>query len=818
MALTIDIINTTLQQGNYLFATLLHEEFVTLEYNSNVDFECEANCKTSELYNIIESLQYRVSRQLLDCTTVCLYERLLRLLGTNNFNTPFSPTYTFPGGPIIIPGGNYSTFLSLTDTPDSYLGQAGRIPVVNSDETALVFEDFPDIQNLTFDNGLTLTTDNVQLGGDLVKNTTINGAGFSLQFNTSNGGRDQSAITLDSISSTLLYTNLFNGNSSTTYSSNEGILGDGTGAISLLGAYTDSSNQIVRTATSLGQGIFIKDTIDNIGLNGESLFPINNSNQYAQYGNIPASVSYTFTSGLTLTATNARLGGTLLQNTNIDGLSGGVATYNTTLTNLSNFSISAKDSAGTKTVSLSLNPSSNSFITAGQTVTSPPTTGFIGIDLDTTNRHFLLIRQGGAGAKTGDLAIIGRNNNTFDGAGPNSGFVILDAANFVGLAYPTGGAIGPTTYDATQSYAGDYMTSGIALAGDRWIPHYGAVKAYADTKFTAATIYFGTGSLTGSGTLVSPYFINSTNGLTTSGTVGVQLGGTLLQNTTISPSGFALSIDQSTTDPIILFKKSGTSVASILADGGIRGSNVANNTNSSNSAIFFNTTGTVISRNIADGFTVLKVMQNHNSSTGPLATFIRGGINTLSIGSTGGLTTQATITSVSTNAIANVLNDALLPTANGDTEVGLRVKPIFGSSTIATIDTSTFTPGSGYPSGTFTTALIGGSGSYATATVVVSGGVVTNITLISGGVNYTVADSLGIVLLDSSGSPAGSGFATTVSTITSYTGVVKISALFENAPIQLASVTTPSTLVDGMLWQDGTHLYIRLAGVTHILI
>lgn len=129
-------------------------------------------------------------------------------------------------------GGGGSTFISLTDTPGSY-STGGEIPVINPGGTALIFEDidtilqgadvdvfltgattlkenyldlddtpgaypgagqvaivngtndgmsFDTLDNLlsgatipiTADNGLTKTLNNIQLGGDLIKNTAIN--------------------------------------------------------------------------------------------------------------------------------------------------------------------------------------------------------------------------------------------------------------------------------------------------------------------------------------------------------------------------------------------------------------------------------------------------------------------------------------------------------------------------------------------------------------------------------------------------------------------------------------------------------------------
>ena len=49
------------------------------------------------------------------------------------------------GVPVVVPGGGsgVDNFLDLTDTPNTYTGQAGKVPIVNVGETALEFANFP---------------------------------------------------------------------------------------------------------------------------------------------------------------------------------------------------------------------------------------------------------------------------------------------------------------------------------------------------------------------------------------------------------------------------------------------------------------------------------------------------------------------------------------------------------------------------------------------------------------------------------------------------------------------------------------------------
>lgn len=72
-------------------------------------------------------------------------------------------------------GSSHNSFITLTDTPQSYLGQAGKIPIVNNTESGLIFGTIPIPEVLTFNNGITNTSGTVQLGGNsLIHDTSIN--------------------------------------------------------------------------------------------------------------------------------------------------------------------------------------------------------------------------------------------------------------------------------------------------------------------------------------------------------------------------------------------------------------------------------------------------------------------------------------------------------------------------------------------------------------------------------------------------------------------------------------------------------------------
>lgn len=107
----------------------------------------------------------------------------------NPLNNPLSETIVTPvPGPVMpititidcgcttaTDGSSHNSFITLTDTPQSYLGQAGKIPIVNNTESGLIFGTIPIPEVLTFNNGITKTSGTIQLGGNsLIHDTSIN--------------------------------------------------------------------------------------------------------------------------------------------------------------------------------------------------------------------------------------------------------------------------------------------------------------------------------------------------------------------------------------------------------------------------------------------------------------------------------------------------------------------------------------------------------------------------------------------------------------------------------------------------------------------
>lgn len=179
-----------LQQSKLYFANLMDKYVDTYVFGISVS-DC-ASDKTEYAYTLIEALEYQMQKGLgIDnATTLAIYEKLDCI--TPIYNTPvtideslLTPISNNPISGLVVyfseilgnPYDNFnlsvaldakfdnptglsteyldglgdpqpfpdtaSSFLDLTDTPDTYAGQAGKATVVNELETALVFVDFP---------------------------------------------------------------------------------------------------------------------------------------------------------------------------------------------------------------------------------------------------------------------------------------------------------------------------------------------------------------------------------------------------------------------------------------------------------------------------------------------------------------------------------------------------------------------------------------------------------------------------------------------------------------------------------------------------
>jgi hypothetical protein len=112
---------------------------------------------------------------------------LFYLLGSGTISTSAS------GDTIIING---TTFLSLPDTPDSYIGQGGRYVAVNGNETAVEFVNAPAGGDITFvtDSGNATSVASIinMLGSG---NTTISGSGDTVIIDSSGNVTNAADIT-----------------------------------------------------------------------------------------------------------------------------------------------------------------------------------------------------------------------------------------------------------------------------------------------------------------------------------------------------------------------------------------------------------------------------------------------------------------------------------------------------------------------------------------------------------------------------------------------------------------------------------------------
>lgn len=259
------------------------------------------------------------------------------------------------------------------------------------------------------------------------------------------------------------------------------------------------------------------------------------------------------------------------------------------------------------------------------------------------------------------------------------------------------------------------------------------------------------------------------NGLTNTANT-VKLGGSITGNTSLSLGGFNFILDQSTTANIQQWKKSGSEVAAMSSDGQLFAAGISNLLTGNNAQVSTSTNGIFISRNVNDSHATLTVKNYNTVSTADNLRVNGSADNVLqSIGYNGLMTTNAYIPTATGFGRTKFFNDVLQPTANGDLLVGLDLRPVFGASFIASVNT--LVGGSGYGTGTYNVMLTGGTGTGATATLTASAGGIVSVSLLNKGVNYTPADVLGATVLDATGTPIGSGFSVNVATITSYSGL-----------------------------------------------
>lgn len=390
------------------------------------------------------------------------------------------------------------------------------------------------------------------------------------------------------------------------------------------------------------------------------------------------------------------------------------------------------------------------------------------------------------------------------------------ALSKINKAYADATYISTATLTGYLLKAGGTMTGVLNLAADPTVDAQAANKHYVDAAILASAVDFGPSTLTGTGTLLDPFFVNAGNGLTPgTSPYGVVLGGTLAANTTITTAGHNMNF-ASTAGNIVNFLNGATPVSSANIDGQFYGQGLVNFASGFNSRVATGVKGTTVSRGIADGNTTLTAVNFNYQATGLLFNVQNYYRSTFFVDYKGAIQHATISTAALGSAKGYWMIGGLKASASSDLLMGMLVEPIFGTSTISTFDT--LVGGTGYPNGTQFCNFTGGTGFNAVGQVTVVGGVVQfPVTLTDTGMNYSVNDVLAFQIVDSSGSPIGSGGSITVRTITTYTGVVQVAAKFKNAPIVLDTISTPGTFANGMLWQDGTHFYGRLGGASYQL-
>ena len=208
-----------LQQSKLYFANLMDKYVDSYVFGISSD-DCASN-KTEYAYFLIEAIEYQMEKGLgvddpttleiykkLDCITpinntpVTIDESLLTPISNNpitglvvyfndilgspydndallavldsKFDVPSGLSTDYLDGlgdPQPFPSSS-SSFLGLTDTPDTYVGQSGKATVVNSVETGLIFVDFPSSEttsNITAD----LTVGGIDAGDVVPAGTNI---------------------------------------------------------------------------------------------------------------------------------------------------------------------------------------------------------------------------------------------------------------------------------------------------------------------------------------------------------------------------------------------------------------------------------------------------------------------------------------------------------------------------------------------------------------------------------------------------------------------------------------------------------------------
>lgn len=769
MALSLDTISLTLQSGQHLFATKLNQEFINSQYDSNIDSKGYNTVISNDLYFLISALQKRVDRQLIDQTTICLYLELQRRLGTYIDIYTIDLEYYPPRGIILVPGlgGGYSTFLSLLDTPNSYVGQAHKVVVVDNAEDGVTFLDPSLIY--TANSGLNRVGTNFQLGTNpLLQDTTLDSNGNNF-------------FVTQGLQTAADYTTWFNSNDRAIidagyFRNNQNykkwISGSIISSFNLLSNSTNGTPELYLAKSNItsGSNTINPNTIQSISFGSDQ------SAGVASYNNwVSASNNFTIVDGNYLFIQNS---------VNLLPTGSGMATYPLFSKPLGGLARTGGDRFEF-TISGDTNNAVNfvnRYIVSSGTI--PNATGVwyelapfekdVDVVVNATSAYQYKIHV--------DVARDSSNQN-------------LEFRARIELVFNSGNT------GAVQLMEVEFKdSSAVSFFNSRAIPsNYWKIK----------------GTSTDPNTLLPQWLGTETSTIVELSTVTISTG----QNTTYSlkTRGNTAIFNNLSSTNIANFQSNGTNLAYFDQNGSLATNEIYAINNPNSGYILFRSTGSlVIGRAIADANAVVKIAQANNSGTGPILQLQDTVGAIYNTNSDGSILSQPLTYGFGGTARHRYFNGNLGPSANGDLLISLDVADNYGISSIATLNT--LVGGSSYPNGTYNAQLTGGTGQRAAVVVTVASGVITSATLIKAGINYTIGDTLSFLVLDPiTGLPVGSGGTIKVATITMYTGITSISARFKNAPIQLSSISTPSIFSSGMMWQDGTHLYAYINGAVRQL-
>lgn len=190
------------------------------------------------------------------------------------------------------------------------------------------------------------------------------------------------------------------------------------------------------------------------------------------------------------------------------------------------------------------------------------------------------------------------------------------------------------------------------------------VNSTGDLQFSAASGAINASGTFSVGSSIQAPFISNSSSSNNSKTSFNTTGTVISRN--IADANAALIVNQSNASSTGLIQQwqfNSSGVAGVTTTGVFAGAGMGNSTTTANALINTSTTGTVISRNIADANVVLIVNQSNASSTGDIQDWQFNSIKVASINTNGTLTVPQAI--LTANAITATANAATIPITSG---------------------------------------------------------------------------------------------------------------------------------------------------------